>query len=182
MQGPDTIMSIPEVFRYCPACGGERAADKAEENPLQCEHCELTYYFNPTVAVATLVSNPQGHLIFIRRQRDPGMGKLGLPGGFIDLGETAEEAARREAEEELSLSLPEISFLASYPNRYVYRSLVYEVLDLFFVSEVKGFDQVQSDESEVRDWIVRDPAEFKEADFAFESNWRAVETWIKRPK
>ena len=174
--------SIRKVFRYCPACGKKRASEKAAENPLECEHCSLTYYFNPTVAVAALVSDPHGRLIFIRRQRDPGMGKLGLPGGFIDLGETAEQAARREAEEELSLTLPKISFLASYPNRYVYRSLVYEVLDLFFVSEVEGFDQVQSDESEVRDWFVEDPAVFREEDFAFESNWRAVRAWLKGPQ
>jgi hypothetical protein len=45
-----------------------------------------------------------GQAILITRLHNPGIGKLALPGGFIDGGESAEQAARREAVEETGIS------------------------------------------------------------------------------
>lgn len=45
-----------------------------------------------------------GQVILITRLHNPGIGKLAIPGGFIDGNETAEQAARREAVEETGIS------------------------------------------------------------------------------
>jgi 8-oxo-dGTP pyrophosphatase MutT (NUDIX family) len=50
-------------------------------------------------------------LLTVRRGIEPQKGHLALPGGFIDYGETWEEAAKREAQEETGLILPSVSFL-----------------------------------------------------------------------
>jgi 8-oxo-dGTP diphosphatase len=46
-------------------------------------------------------------ILFIRRLHAPFEGKLALPGGFLEQGETVEAGAVRELEEETSLRLPE---------------------------------------------------------------------------
>lgn len=45
-----------------------------------------------------------GQVILITRRNNPGIGKLAIPGGFIDGSETVEAAARREAVEETGIS------------------------------------------------------------------------------
>jgi len=62
-----------------------------------------------------------GQAILITRLNAPGIGKLALPGGFIDPGETAEQAARREAVEETGISeklLANAATLAVLPRLY----------------------------------------------------------------
>lgn len=52
-------------------------------------------------AAFAIVRTPSGHIAMTTRAADRGeAGRYGLPGGKIDPGETAEEAARREAREE----------------------------------------------------------------------------------
>jgi len=62
-----------------------------------------------------------GQTILITRLNSPGIGKLAIPGGFIDGGESAEAAARREAVEETGISenlLATAKTLAVLPRLY----------------------------------------------------------------
>jgi ADP-ribose pyrophosphatase YjhB (NUDIX family) len=59
---------------------------------------------NP-VPVAVLLLPVDGGLLCIRRAIEPGKGRLALPGGFIDIGETWEEAAVREVREEAGIRI-----------------------------------------------------------------------------
>lgn len=49
-------------------------------------------------AVAGLIFNEKGQLLLTIRAKDPGKGLLDLPGGFVDMGENADQALRREIE------------------------------------------------------------------------------------
>ncbi len=128
-------MRPAEMFRFCPRCGVARATANLGQIPLRCEACGLVFYFNPTVSAAAFVRDSLGRVLFIRRALEPAKGKLGIPGGFIDMGETAENALRREVREEVGLELEAVSFLASFPNTYYFREVSYAVVDLVFTAD-----------------------------------------------
>jgi len=59
-------------------------------------------------------------ILLIKRSNDPFKDHWALPGGYVNLGETSEEAARREALEETGLKLPGLPHLVGIfddPNR-----------------------------------------------------------------
>ncbi|MEM8733646.1 MAG: NUDIX domain-containing protein, partial [Planctomycetota bacterium] len=79
---------VSQVYEFCPRCA--KPASNPGQVPFQCVECGFTNYFGPVTAVGGIVVNEKGEMLFIRRARDPGKGKWGLPGGFVDAGETGE--------------------------------------------------------------------------------------------
>lgn len=55
-------------------------------------------------------------IVLIKRKRPPYKGKFALPGGFVDIGETTEEAVAREVLEETGLSIEIVKLLGVYSN------------------------------------------------------------------
>jgi len=102
-----------------------------------------------------------------------------MPGGFVDLGETAEAGLCREVREEIGLKLGEIRFLMSWPNEYIYRGIVYPTVDFFFTAQVASFDEARA-LSEVEGLEIRDPATVKPEELAFESMRQAVRFYTHR--
>jgi ADP-ribose pyrophosphatase YjhB (NUDIX family) len=167
-------------FDACPRCGErslERPADGA--NPFRCGRCGFVLYFNAASAVAALVVDAGGRMLFIRREQEPARGLLAMPGGFVDPGETAEEALRREVREEVGLEVRGIRYLASFANRYPYAGVIYFTLDLFFTCEAdetahpQALDAVTSVE-----W--RDPSAVNPTEIAFDSMRAALRTYLQR--
>ena len=76
-----------EAFRHCPKCGSARPGP-AGDNPFRCPACGFTLFFNPTVAAAGFLFDAAGRALLIRREKEPAKGKLAIPGGFVDAGET----------------------------------------------------------------------------------------------
>ncbi len=72
---------------------------------------------NPVPAVDFIIkSDNNSEILLVRRKNDPFKGMLSIPGGFINKGETAEDAARREAKEETSLVIEPIAILGAYSD------------------------------------------------------------------
>jgi ADP-ribose pyrophosphatase YjhB (NUDIX family) len=144
---------------------------------LRCQACAFTLFFNPASAVGAFVVRPDGQMLWLQRAREPGRGKLGLAGGFIDIGETAEEALARELDEEVGLTIRTWRFLCSAPNDYAYADVCYPVCDLFFEVQVDSSDVVRSDESEVAGWVWLPPEEVRPDQIAFKSVRAAFAKW-----
>jgi NAD+ diphosphatase len=138
-------MDPREFFRNCPRCGAAQPA-VSRRSFFECVACGFHYYFNAAVAVAVYVERSDGMALLIRRAREPARGKLSPPGGFIDIGETAETAAHREVREEVGLVIEKLRFLASYPNEYLYREITYPVLDFFFTAHTDSAETVAAAE------------------------------------
>jgi 8-oxo-dGTP pyrophosphatase MutT (NUDIX family) len=119
------------VLKFCPRCGS-RDFSFQKDSSFRCAACSLHYYINSAAAVVALITDDQGRLLFTRRAHDPGKGELDLPGGFVNVMESAEEALLREIREELNCEISEYSYLRSYPNRYLFGGLVYFTTDLVY--------------------------------------------------
>ena len=127
-----------ESFHFSPRCG---SADFTEHNEKSknCGGCGFVYYFNSSAAVVAVIENGKGEILVARRGKEPAKGSYDLPGGFIDLFETAEEAVCREVLEETSLIATNPLYLFSIPNIYLYSGFEVHTVDLFFKCTVNDF-------------------------------------------
>ncbi len=89
--------------RFCPRCG--RPADVEFPRRIVCPHCGYAAYYNPKPVAAAIPVDEEGRVILLRRGFDPGQGLWTFPGGFVDLGESVPDAARRETDEELGMAV-----------------------------------------------------------------------------
>jgi 8-oxo-dGTP diphosphatase len=70
---------------------------------------------NPVPSADFLISRDNySKILLVRRRNDPIKGMLSIPGGFMNEGETAEEATRRESQGETSLVLEPVAILGVY--------------------------------------------------------------------
>jgi ADP-ribose pyrophosphatase YjhB (NUDIX family) len=87
-------MAAPHA--HCSFCGARFPDDLSW--PRTCQSCGNTSYRNPLPVAVAVVPVAGGGLLAVRRAIPPH--GLALPGGFIELGETWQEAAARELAEE----------------------------------------------------------------------------------
>ena len=169
---------VAETYRFCPSCGELHPNPGC--TPFKCEKCGFYNYFGPVAAVGGIVVNERGEMLFIRRSRDPGKGKWGLPGGFVDAGETAEQAVAREIHEEVGLTVVSTEFLTTAPNEYHLRGISSPVIDLFYVVRVQSEAQIALavDEVDHYEWSRPTPSHLE--NMAFASNRLAIELWASQ--
>ncbi|MBA7604679.1 MAG: NUDIX domain-containing protein [Calditrichaeota bacterium] len=102
-------------LKYCSSCGARNETRKLEGRRRRvCPRCGTVHYENPRPAV-TVVAVRDGQILLVRRGVAPAEGQWCLPGGFMELRESAAEAARRELREETGLTASDLSFLALCP-------------------------------------------------------------------
>jgi mutator protein MutT len=170
-------MELWEAYQFCPRCGGK--CDREATSPFQCQECGFIRFFNPACAVAAIVLDPEGRALFIRRAREPAIGKLGMPGGFVDCGETAEEAIKREVREEVGVELDGLQYFGSWPNRYPTPNAIINVCDLFFIGRARETETtLASDEVASVLWVH--PRQVSLDDIAFPSMRAALEAFERR--
>ena len=85
---------------FCSYCG--YGFEVGQAWPRSCGNCQKISYVNPLPS-AVLVQPVDEGVLLIQRAIEPGFGKWALPGGFIDMGESWEEAAARELWEEAEI-------------------------------------------------------------------------------
>jgi NAD+ diphosphatase len=165
------------TFRFCPRCG-ERGLRFIEEKKLECPNCGLEYFHNVAAAAGVLIDR-EGKILFLRRALDPMKGFLGLPGGFVNPGERAEDAVIRECREEIGWAPSGIAFLASFPNVYRYAGIDYHTCDIYFCARMptkrKREPLPDNDEASAIAWFSPDAIPVEE--LAFPSLRRAIEAY-----
>ena len=99
-------MAAP-IPRFCSQCGGpllDRLVDTEQRVRRVCTKCGEIAYQNPQVLVTTIVASGD-RVLLCRRAGPPAAGRWTLPGGFMESGETLEEAAARETYEETGVRI-----------------------------------------------------------------------------
>lgn len=79
-----------------------------------CRTCGFIDYVNPKLVAGAVVTDPGGRVLMARRAIEPRPGFWTLPAGYMEEGESVEEAARREAWEETRAKIETIDLLGVY--------------------------------------------------------------------
>ncbi len=156
---------------FCPACGepvAERVLEEDHRPRLVCPNDHVTWR-NPRLVVGTLpVQGGRVHLA--RRAIEPGHGRWSYPGGFLELGESAAEGARRETEEETQLLVQVGRLIGAYSRPHA------GVVTLVYEADIVGGEVAPGDETtEVRAF---GPDEIPWGELAFSTTESALRDWV----
>lgn len=133
-----------KVFRFCPFCGAAGVFEWNDANCFTCRNCRRRLYVNMAAAVVAVIFNASGELLLTRRKYNPAQGLLDLPGGFVNIGETAEHAVVREICEELNINISDLRFIATFPNEYVFGGMQYFTEDIVFACRATDFSTIRA--------------------------------------
>jgi mutator protein MutT len=165
-------------FKYCPKCGSSKFKENNDKSK-SCSECSFNYYFNSSAAVVAVIENNKGEILVCRRANDPAKDTLDLPGGFIDMYETAEEAACREIKEETRLIVTSIEYLFSIPNIYLFSDFEVHTVDMFFKCKVDDFSELEA-QDDVSELFFISPNELNPSDFGLISIRKGIEKFLSK--
>ena len=177
------------MFNYCPSCASKKIAFK-EGRFFDCPDCGFVYFHNIAAATGCLISVPcsaenknSEKLVFLVRGKEPAIGKLDLPGGFVDIGEGAIEGLCRELQEELGWTPPAQPVLfASFSNVYKYKGINYNTCDMYFFVSAPALkpEDLHPQEGEVAAIRFLKPEEIDFDQLAFSSTANAVKQYLTK--
>ena len=119
-------------MNFCRRCGNPLL--NTQSNEYRCGNGHILYT-NPAPTSGIFLITPAGQVALSVRGLEPHIGKLDTFGGFINTGETAEEALIRELQEELGLEPSEYTtphYLTSAASKYTHNGEEYHILGSFF--------------------------------------------------
>ena len=94
-----------KAIRFCHFCSHPLEQRHIEGRMrLYCAACRQPIYENPVPAACVVLIDNQQRLLLVKRNVPPKAGQWCLPGGFVECGETTEQAALRELLEETGLT------------------------------------------------------------------------------
>jgi ADP-ribose pyrophosphatase YjhB (NUDIX family) len=91
----------------------KRVPDGDNRERLVCDDCKFVLYQNPKIVAGSVVTH-DGRILLARRAIEPRKGFWTLPAGYMEYGETTEQAAQREAIEEACATIEIDRLLAVY--------------------------------------------------------------------
>lgn len=137
------------VNRFCGACG-EKTVHDDKERMMRCPACGNMIF--PRIAPAVIIGLIHGDKLMLSTYANRNYKRHGLLAGFIEIGETAEEAVAREVMEEVGLKVKNIRYYKSQPWG------VAGNLSIGYFCDLDGDDTVRLDEEELAtaEWFHRD--------------------------
>lgn len=114
---------------------------------ITCPKCdsEVEIFKNPLPTVDVIIEPPEGGIILIHRKNEPRL--WALPGGFVDYGETLEDAAVREAKEETSLVVNDLRQFRAYSGPE--RDERFHTVSMVFIAKGHGVPKAADDADDI---------------------------------
>jgi ADP-ribose pyrophosphatase YjhB (NUDIX family) len=167
--------SHPHAFsRYCMHCGQRLSTAIPEgdrKRRMVCLDCGFVHYVNPRPVAGTIPVRHDGRVLLLRRAIEPRLGAWVFPGGYMDVGESAEECAIRETLEEAHLEVTNLRLSG------VYTRVGPGVVVIVFEADAIG-DAAIGDETSEIGWFH--PHEIPWDEIAFDSTEAALRDWVAR--
>lgn len=155
-------------YVFCSSCGNPVEASIDTEWDFECSKCNQKYYNNPTPVVAALVFLDKKLVVVSSKNKE----LWGLPGGYVSVNESLEQAITREILEETNLHVRLTGFHASYPMVKNGRNLVFIVFTADFES---GAPKAGDDVKELKILAPRDAYQQLTGKFAK----KALDLWMQ---
>lgn len=162
-------------FTYCPHCGTKAIQKEiGDEGEIPyCPSCEIPLWDMFTTCIICAVVNEYGEIALLRQDYVSKTNYVCVA-GIMKLGESAEETACREVNEELGLDVSELEFVQTYP--YIKK----EMLMIGFHATVKKADFTLSKEVDKAEWVKLEQAldKLREGSIA----WQLVNQVVKKSR
>jgi NAD+ diphosphatase len=142
------IVDWDRTHQFCSRCGTKTEASTAERSK-KCPQCGLLQF--PRLAPAVIVLVERGNQLLLARSRHFAAGMYSVLAGFVEPGESLEEAVAREIREEVDISIKEIRYFGSQPWPFPHSLMI------GFTAKYAG-GEVTLQDSEIEDagWFTAD--------------------------
>lgn len=166
------IFNWYENTKYCGHCG-TLLDHKKNERAKVCPKCSTVYY--PQIAPAVIVAIKDGDKLLLTKYANNPLAHYALVAGFIEIGETPEDAVRREVMEEVGIKIKNIKYFASQPWGITGGLLI------GYSAELDGNSEITLDLNELSEgtWMTRKEA--KAIGFTYKTlTGTLINTWINK--
>ena len=106
------LASWYDLHRFCGRCGAQ-TVHSGKERAIVCPSCGHVYY--PRISPVVIIAIVDQDRILLTRYNRSGYRRHSLVAGFVEIGETLEDAVRREVMEEVGLRVKNIRYCESQP-------------------------------------------------------------------
>ncbi len=128
-------------MKYCSNCREKNKFSFIDGNErYHCENCLTIHYQNPK-PTATIICMKKDEILLAKRAFEPAKGEWGLPGGFMEMNETLEEAAERELHEETNLKGKVTNLLSTCSH---YGTVFGDILSIGVEMKVDDFSEMKA--------------------------------------
>ncbi|MDB5983224.1 MAG: hydrolase [Pseudomonas sp.] len=159
-------------MKFCSQCGNpviQRIPEGDSRLRFVCEHCQTIHYQNPNI-VAGCLPVWGSQVLLCRRAIEPRLGFWTLPAGFMENGETIEQAARRETIEEACATVHNLNLYMLVDVPHISQVHVFFRADLASLEFAAGVESL-----EVR---LFEEADIPWSELAFATVRRALECFF----
>lgn len=158
---------------YCNSCGGKLEMRPVEGREREvCSVCAAVHYQNPLPVASIVIPNGRHEVLLVRRRKEPHKGMWCFPIGFAEKGESIEEAALRELQEEAGITADIVHLLdtSSQPSDF-YGDLL---IVTFEGKKTSGFERPGDDAEDARYFAISEMPPL-----AFPAQNKALDTYLR---
>lgn len=142
------IVEWDRTHRFCGRCG-LALQPREKERTKECPHCGLLHF--PRLAPAVIVLVERGHELLMARSRHFAPGVYSVIAGFVEPGETLEQAVEREVLEEVGIRIKDIRYFGSQPWPFPHSLMIG-----FTATYASGAISINDEEIEDANWFTAD--------------------------
>ena len=170
-------MKPQQAFKFCPKCGNSLVRENWRT--LICQKCRFHFYVSPWPAASAIIISEKNEILLARRARDPKKGMWEIVGGFIEPGESLENAVKREVKEELGVEIELLDFIGGFPHeKYELEEINFPAIGFFYTAKITRGSPKPNDDIDAFKFVSA--SKVLSYPLAFDDGRLALEEYLKR--